>query len=354
MRNRAAHSRTSRKDIQMNLDLITKISRASSGAAMIALLLSTTMPDSVSAQIVYDGVEYGSMSEALTAVTGTIEPSWFTPERKEALGDVLAEVAATQLAKLVSFAVTSRAPGGIIGGEIAGAAINDQIEWYTRAGIQYLRDRPDTRPRLEQIMEQAQVSYTDVNPEPYLGRGAIGYFEYQKAFLEHVRDQLTLREASVKGASTLPNSWLVFEIMKADDALADLRTLDGIQVQPEEDDISGLVNAKILEAVTYACDSPNGKMSDGSVFIQDLDGDGKKDLILDHAGISCTASMNISCGAQVCTTQLFLFRNGDLENVQEILNTVTGVSSDPVPEISIYGHGGTQGKIKWNGKQFSR
>ncbi|MDV4169280.1 hypothetical protein [Rhodovulum sp. FJ3] len=124
------------------------------------------------------------------------------------------------------------------------------------------------------------------------------------------------------------------------------------QTNRAQSDLDRMVQLRVSEAIDYACMGAGGEMSEASTYVKDLDGDGAQDLILDHGGVKCTNGRNISCGAQVCTTEFFLQRDGTLAKEVEILGTITDLSNDPIPLISIWGHGGNQGEIRWNGRAF--
>lgn len=396
-------------------------------ALPLAAALCAVLPNNAFAQVYFGGKEYGSMGEALTAVNGEFDPEWFTPERRDALGDILSDIAARIVGNLGNAMVASKAPGGKIGQDVTKSILNDRIEWLTRTAIEYARTRPDNRPKLEQLMEKAGVSYLDVDPEPYLYRGAQGFFEYERAFLQHVQNQLTLQAAS-KGRSSIPDAWLGNEIWKLESALRDLRALaqEAVPDSAEDDagfclttegelfdyfversgggimfannsviavanaptttqvvagasgvqydyrvedlelcgalerwradsaaDLNGDVQGRISDAVSYACTGEGGEFSESSIYIRDLDGDGAQDLILDHGGLNCSGGMSVTCGVQVCTSEIYLQRDGSLQKVIEILNRITSISADAVPLIGVWGHGGTQGEIRWNGQAFA-
>lgn len=210
-----------------------------------------------SAQVTFDGVEYSSMSGALSAVNGTVEPGWLTPERMEALGDVLADMASQIVGDLANLAISRRAPGGVLGQETTDAILNDQIANLTRSAIEYLRTRPDERPMLEQLMEQAGVEYDAIDPELFLYRGAEGYFEYELTFLRHIQQQLTLR-AAAEGRSTIPNVWLSGQIAELEMALADLRQLEELDVSPEPETDQGTCLVTETELFDYFLDQSGG------------------------------------------------------------------------------------------------
>lgn len=124
------------------------------------------------------------------------------------------------------------------------------------------------------------------------------------------------------------------------------------QVAPPQPKLSKAAQYLIDEAISYACEGRGGNMASRNIFVQDLDGDGREDLILDHAGITCSSGRPISCGAQVCATDLFMRRGELLKKELDLLGTVTSISTDPVPTITFYMHGGGTPSLRWNGRSF--
>lgn len=176
------------------------------------------------AEVSFNGIEYSSMREAISAINGTSDPGWFTPERSEAIGDALVDIGVSIAADITNFVITSRAPGGEFGKIAAEEVLGDRVEWLTRTTIEYLRNRPDNRSTLEKLMEQAGVSYDDISPEQFYYRGAVGYLEYERELLAYVQQQLSLK-AVAEGRSTIPNSWITGQLWKIDNALRDINSL---------------------------------------------------------------------------------------------------------------------------------
>ncbi|MGR3467298.1 MAG: hypothetical protein ACU0CI_05410, partial [Shimia sp.] len=108
------------------------------------------------------------------------------------------------------------------------------------------------------------------------------------------------------------------------------------------------------ETIKDARFGDGGTFADG-VYRRDLDGDGRDDLILDHAGISCDGDSARSgyCGAQVCTMTIYLRRGDLLKKSAEVLGTVQSIGRGPRPAIAIYPHGGPVRSLRWTGRAFS-
>jgi hypothetical protein len=184
------------------------------GTAMISAFMSPA-----SAQVIFEGQEYTSMSEAITAVRGTNAPGYFSPERLEALGDVMTDFVAEVVGDNVGFRVGALSGSRAFGGPVGDAALGSGVSEVVRDVIQLARSRPDMRPRLEQLMDAAGVSPLDVDPEPYRNRGDRGVLEYEIALMEHVRQQLVLSNVAEYSAG-IPSPWLFHQIADRRDALA--------------------------------------------------------------------------------------------------------------------------------------
>ena len=109
----------------------------------------------------------------------------------------------------------------------------------------------------------------------------------------------------------------------------------------------------IDQQISEACNGGKGSISDEVLVERGLTGDGRDDLIIDHAGIQCDgAGMSGFCGAQVCSLLIYV-RQGDLLKLEvDSLGSVLEISDDPVPVLSVAGHGGNRAAIRWDGKRF--
>lgn len=122
--------------------------------------------------------------------------------------------------------------------------------------------------------------------------------------------------------------------------------------------VSELSNAAqwlVDDAIAKGCGDAGGRFDTSGVFVRDLDGDNRDDLILSHEGIQCSRPgrmQNNFCGAQVCLGIIYLRRGQLLEDVADFQGSVEGVGSGSRPIITIVGHGGGRVQARWNGSQF--
>lgn len=107
------------------------------------------------------------------------------------------------------------------------------------------------------------------------------------------------------------------------------------------------------QQISDACNGGEGSIAESGLVERDLTGDGRDDLIIDHAGIQCDgAGMSGFCGAQVCSLLIYV-RRGDLLKLEvDSLGTVLEISNDPVPVLSVAGHGANRATLRWDGKRF--
>ena len=99
-------------------------------------------------------------------------------------------------------------------------------------------------------------------------------------------------------------------------------------------------------------------MNPDGALIEDFDGDGLFDFLMDEAYLDCSGTaarekQSISCGAQVCAMRVWLWRDRGLVEVAEWQNSFAGtIPGDPMG-LKITGHGGTSGVMRWNGSGFA-
>ncbi|QGN00183.1 hypothetical protein [Methylocystis parvus] len=109
----------------------------------------------------------------------------------------------------------------------------------------------------------------------------------------------------------------------------------------------------VAEEIAGACDGKKGQIDPDAVMERDLTGDGKADLIISHDGIKCPGGARSGfCGMQVCTVNIYVRRGPLLKLSHERLGARVRVNTSPVPTITMYAHGGSQGSIRWNGSAF--
>lgn len=109
----------------------------------------------------------------------------------------------------------------------------------------------------------------------------------------------------------------------------------------------------MAQEIKTACPS-GGRFSSKGAIERDLTGDGRKDLVLAHGGVTCKGSNNISrrCGMQVCTVKLFVRQGQLLKLKSDFLGGGVTLGPTNVPVISGYAHGGAPWAIRWNGRNF--
>lgn len=112
--------------------------------------------------------------------------------------------------------------------------------------------------------------------------------------------------------------------------------------------------ALIAETVAEGCNDQPGRMTSIGVIVRDLDGDGRDDLVLSHEGVECgiEASRSLFCGAQVCTTRIYLYTASGLIPQAEVLGSVIDLDGSEPPVIHIAEHGGTRLRLRWTGEAF--
>jgi hypothetical protein len=116
---------------------------------------------------------------------------------------------------------------------------------------------------------------------------------------------------------------------------------------------SSAVSYLVKKEIAEACNGGEGSIDQAMIIERDLTGDGRDDLIISHEGISCANGMRSTfCGAQVCAFNVYLREGKLLKLEKEMLGISVRVSSDRVPVIRWYAHGGSEQKFRWNGSEF--
>ena len=110
----------------------------------------------------------------------------------------------------------------------------------------------------------------------------------------------------------------------------------------------------IKQEIANGCDTKRGKFNATGIIERDLTGDGAKDLILDHGGITCSdGSRSGFCGAAMCSV-IFYVRdnNGLLQQKLEVLSIgATNKGGNPA-NIELINHRGKTSIVRWNGSTF--
>lgn len=109
----------------------------------------------------------------------------------------------------------------------------------------------------------------------------------------------------------------------------------------------------MAQEIKGACPS-GGRFNASGAIERDLNGDGRKDLILSHGGLTCKGSNRISgyCGMQVCTVKIFVRQGSLLKLKSDFLGGGVTLGPTNVPVISGYAHGGAPWAIRWDGRNF--
>jgi hypothetical protein len=110
----------------------------------------------------------------------------------------------------------------------------------------------------------------------------------------------------------------------------------------------------IAEQLTEACPDGNGHMSAAGVIERDLTGDGKKDLILSHDGITCgDVGRSQFCGAQACSVLIYVRRSALLQLEREELSVGVSVTDGALtPVVHLTAHGGASSTLQWSDGAF--
>ena len=112
----------------------------------------------------------------------------------------------------------------------------------------------------------------------------------------------------------------------------------------------------VAEQIAAACNGGRGTIDASGVIERDLTGDGAADLIIAHEAITCTGGghtgSSLFCGMQVCSVYFYVRRGALLEPVLEMLGGGVAAGPGDVPSISMHGHGGGKGSVRWNGQTF--
>lgn len=109
----------------------------------------------------------------------------------------------------------------------------------------------------------------------------------------------------------------------------------------------------MAQEIKAACPS-GGRFKAAGAIERDLNGDGRKDLLLSHGLITCKGSRPMSgyCGMQVCTVKIFVRQGQLLKLKSDFLGGGVTLGPTNVPVISGYAHGGAPWAIRWNGRSF--
>lgn len=114
----------------------------------------------------------------------------------------------------------------------------------------------------------------------------------------------------------------------------------------------------VRENLEEACNGGPGEAGPGSIFEEDFDADGKRDLMIVHEMITCrpedsSHGRSSLCGMQVCTVRLYLRRGSLLSLQEDFLGGGVSVNTAATPPIvSGYAHGGATWSFRWRDGAF--
>jgi hypothetical protein len=109
----------------------------------------------------------------------------------------------------------------------------------------------------------------------------------------------------------------------------------------------------VKQEIAKGCDGKKGTIEKSAIIERDLTGDGRKDLIINHAGISCAGGgMSGYCGVQLCSFNIYIRRGKLLKFQIEKLGMGLHVTTGKIPTIHWYAHDGSAQKFRWDGKRF--
>lgn len=131
-----------------------------------------------------------------------------------------------------------------------------------------------------------------------------------------------------------------------------LGSVHGTTVAAEEAYLRSQREQTISEVVANACNG-SGRVDPRAIHVIDLTMDGTDDFIIDESGITCkSGGMSINCGAQVCSSRIFVFESEYYVENLETLGIVTKIKQGTPPTIEISRHGGAIENIRWRGNSF--
>ena len=111
----------------------------------------------------------------------------------------------------------------------------------------------------------------------------------------------------------------------------------------------------VKQEIARGCDGKKGTIEKSAIIERDLTGDGRKDLIISHEGLTCAGDERKRsgfCGIRVCSFNIYI-RRGKLLKLQiEMLGMGLHVTKGRIPTIHWYAHDGSAQKFRWDGKRF--
>jgi hypothetical protein len=109
----------------------------------------------------------------------------------------------------------------------------------------------------------------------------------------------------------------------------------------------------VKKEIANGCDGKKGTIEQSAIIERDLTGDGRKDLIISHEGLTCAGGgRSLHCGIRVCLFNIYIRRGKLLKLETEMLGMEVRVTTEKIPIIHWYAHDGSAQKFRWNGKRF--
>jgi hypothetical protein len=113
------------------------------------------------------------------------------------------------------------------------------------------------------------------------------------------------------------------------------------------------IRASIEAVVEQECGGPGSLDTDNALHIHDFNSDGSVDFAVDAAGTRCSTGMfPMSCGAQFCTTYIYMFEGEYFTRVAEYNAGFGRVIEGTPPIIELNVHGGTSRRLVWSRGSF--
>lgn len=111
-------------------------------------------------------------------------------------------------------------------------------------------------------------------------------------------------------------------------------------------------NYLVKQQIKSACNGA-GKISPSAVIERDLTGDGKRDLVISHDGISCrSGGRSLFCGIRACSVYIYVRQGSLLKLRKEILSIGASVGKGAIPSIKLMSHNFQETSLRWTGRGF--
>lgn len=114
------------------------------------------------------------------------------------------------------------------------------------------------------------------------------------------------------------------------------------------------VKQVVREQIREACGNRGGTITRKGVIRRDLNGDRRKDLIVDHSCITCRSGRqrSLACGMQVCSTIYYVRTRHGYKAAGDFLGSILRIGKGRRPGIRYYGHGDRRFTVRWSRGKF--